>query len=155
MHHGIGHTPWTYPPPDIPTPRHTLDITTSPPGYTPCSDIWWSSLETCSNLFTWGHTHPLGLTSIGGHRSRQYVSYWNAFFYLLFCGLLYFQQVLRKNYAFKLGVTTNFSLSRLDIILWRHQCVVDVIGKRSPTQRDNVLFIVLWLILFSKGPSKN
>ena len=35
------------------------------------TDIWWSSLVTCSNLLTWGHTPapspPLVLTFSGGH----------------------------------------------------------------------------------------
>ena len=57
---GIGHTVGTYPPP-------------------PASDIWWSSLETCSILFTSGPIHPPAvLTSSGGHRSGRYASYWNA-----------------------------------------------------------------------------
>ena len=30
------------------------------------SDIWWPSLETCSNLFIWGPPPPV-LTSSGGH----------------------------------------------------------------------------------------
>ena len=46
----ISHS-WTYPPPHV-------------------SDIWWSSLEACSNLFTWG-PNPTVLTSSGGHQSGQ------------------------------------------------------------------------------------
>ena len=34
------------------TPRHT--VPTSGQTLPPDSGIWWSSLETCSNLFTWG-----------------------------------------------------------------------------------------------------
>ena len=56
----------TYPPPQ------TLDLgCNSPPQTYPLSlatDILWSSLEICSNLFTWGPTTlPLVLTSSGGH----------------------------------------------------------------------------------------
>ena len=45
------------------------------------SDIWWGSLETCSNLFIW---RPPGVTSGGGLWNWRYVisewaSYWNAF----------------------------------------------------------------------------
>ena len=49
------------------------------------SDIWWPKLDTCSNLFTWGHhcTGPqLVLTSGGGlHTSGQYPPHWNAFLF--------------------------------------------------------------------------
>ena len=35
-------------------PTHTWDLTGQglPQPYLPASDIWWPSLETCSNLFT-------------------------------------------------------------------------------------------------------
>ena len=36
----------------------------------PAADIWWSSLETCSNLVVWGFAPiPSVLTSSGGHRN--------------------------------------------------------------------------------------
>ena len=34
----------------------------------PTTDIWWSSLENCSNLFTLGPTPALILTHSGGHQ---------------------------------------------------------------------------------------
>ena len=50
----------------------TSDLGTYPYPFTyPTSDIWWSSLETCSNLFTWGLTSlqsPV-LTSTGDHQN--------------------------------------------------------------------------------------
>ena len=68
MHYWIGHMvgyplslprhqtwrPTSPSPPPLPAPplppRHQIwDL---PPS--PATDIWWSSLETCSNLFTWG-----------------------------------------------------------------------------------------------------
>ena len=64
----IGH--WTHPPP-------------TPSTQPPASDIWWSGLETCSNMFTWGHPptswHLVAIEvtgTVGG--SSRYISYWNA-----------------------------------------------------------------------------
>ena len=69
MHHGIGHmagvppvyptilplgypTP-VYPTPVYPTPWDTLlPDTLTPSEISYPTDIWWSSLETCSNVFT-------------------------------------------------------------------------------------------------------
>ena len=77
-------------------PNHTLDPQTSEPG-SPGSDIWWSLLETCSNLFIWGHS-PLPqewhlAVAIEVHivdGSERYGSYWNAFlFFKVFDGCLY------------------------------------------------------------------
>ena len=53
----------------------------------PASDIWWSSLETCSNLFIfWGFSQKWHLVvAIEAHAVntiRWYASYWNAFLYL-------------------------------------------------------------------------
>ena len=52
MHHGIAHMV-----------GYSLHLETYP---SPATDIWWSSLEIFSNLFTWGPTHPL-LTSCGAY----------------------------------------------------------------------------------------
>ena len=49
------------------TQRAPLILDMGPP---PASDIWWPSLETCSNLFTWGPPLPPVLTS-GGHWSTH------------------------------------------------------------------------------------
>ena len=57
MHHGISHML------GVPSP---MDI--KPVDLPPASNIWWCSLETCSNLFIWGPT-TLGVTSGGGHRN--------------------------------------------------------------------------------------
>ena len=53
------------------------------PGYSPATDIWWSSLETYSNLSTWGLTYssdmewwPLKHVWLV---SGRYAFYWNAF----------------------------------------------------------------------------
>ena len=47
------------------------------------SDIWWPSLETCSNLFTSGHPRSLltpgGYWSAYGHRKWAAPSHWNVF----------------------------------------------------------------------------
>ena len=47
-------------------------------GTTPLSatDIWWTSLETCSHLRTY---HPPVLTSSDDHQSGWYAFHWNAF----------------------------------------------------------------------------
>ena len=66
--------PWYggVPPPRPFSPRHetwvptwikrppTWDMGTYPLPLLPASDIWWSSLETCSNLFTAGPPSPTG-----------------------------------------------------------------------------------------------
>ena len=48
------HCPWCIGPhyagPSIPDINHV----TSPQTWPPACDIWWPSLETCSNLFIWG-----------------------------------------------------------------------------------------------------
>ena len=96
MHHGIGHMigylpldipcplPWHALDKDQPLPTETyptpplLDIPYPLSGHTltpSASYIWWSSLETCSNLFTWGPTSPPVLTSSDGHR---YTHSWQA-----------------------------------------------------------------------------
>ena len=54
------------------------------PCLTPAIDFWWSSLETCSNLFIWGTL--LGVTSGCSYWSTYirtsgwYASCWNTFF---------------------------------------------------------------------------
>ena len=68
-HDPLGHQTW-------PTPA--LDPALAPP---PSSDIRWQSLETCSNLFTWGPTPTI--TDIWWLKhawlaSGQYTSCWNA-----------------------------------------------------------------------------
>ena len=78
--------PWYggVPPPPRPfSPRHetwvptwikrppTWDMGTYPLPLLPTSDIWWSSLETCSNLFTAGPPPtPMVLISGGGHWNK-------------------------------------------------------------------------------------
>ena len=62
MHHGIGHITGYHPSPG----HQAWDLPLLPPTLTPdirhgdllppAIDICWSSLETCSNLFTWGPT---------------------------------------------------------------------------------------------------
>ena len=60
------------------------------PGPAPASDIWWPSLENCSNLFTAGFMPlpPTVLTSSGeAHTvstSGWHASYWNALLFLKF-----------------------------------------------------------------------
>ena len=51
-------------------------------------DIWWPSLETCSNLFTWGAPFSHRETSCGGYRS-MYGQY-KRVVYILKCFLLIF-----------------------------------------------------------------
>ena len=65
-------------PSEIPYPRDTLLPSWIP--YPPATEIWWWSLETCSNFFTWEPTPSCTpvLTSSGGHRGGRYASYWNA-----------------------------------------------------------------------------
>ena len=59
-----------YPPtPSTPTPLSLTLAHRTPQPCHPACDIWWPSLETCSNLFIEPHcTDPLVLTS-GGYRS--------------------------------------------------------------------------------------
>ena len=81
------------------TPWLPLDIgphfTGTPPAQTPgldptiqwlpASDIWWPSLETCSNLFTWWSfppsTYIWWLLKHVQLASGWYASYWNAFLF--------------------------------------------------------------------------
>ena len=68
-----------------------LDIRprTHPKPSPPASDIWWPSLETCSNLFISGCPHPQEwhlVLAIGAHTvsaSDQYACYLNAFLFLM------------------------------------------------------------------------
>ena len=68
-----------------PWPTQTQDFIVQGP---PASDIWWQSLETCSNLYNSGH--PLQswhLMAIEGHMfdaSWRYASYWNVFLFSSF-----------------------------------------------------------------------
>ena len=53
----------------------------------PATDIWWSSLETCSNLLIWGPRASARhlVVDIEAHivsTSRRYSSYWNAFLFI-------------------------------------------------------------------------
>ena len=50
----------------------------NPMAPAPVSDIWWSGLETCSNLLTWGTSAPPVLTSGGYRGTYGGRSYWNA-----------------------------------------------------------------------------
>ena len=51
----LGYPPVSYPQIGPRIPPSPVDM--GPGILTPVTDIWWSSLETCSNLLTWGHTH--------------------------------------------------------------------------------------------------
>ena len=83
--------------PTLPHPRHQTWDLHSPPPPTPdmgplplATDIWWSSLEACSNLFTWGpsslppsvvtfsdgHWNMYGLQAASAHPTGMY-SCWN------------------------------------------------------------------------------
>ena len=76
INHFYRHSPPLLYPRDIPPPFRPLDI-----HYPPASDIWWSSLETCSNLFSRGPARPLLPTSSGSHlrlASGRNASFWNA-----------------------------------------------------------------------------
>ena len=61
----------------------TSDMGSPSPGSHPSvSDIWWPSLETCSNMFT--SRSLLTSTDIywpSTHVSAQYASYWNVFLF--------------------------------------------------------------------------
>ena len=59
----------------------TIDSPIPPP---PASGIWWPRLETCSNLFTWGHPHPVLTSGVWLLKyirwaSGMYASHWNDF----------------------------------------------------------------------------
>ena len=57
------HYPWWIPPHyEVPLRHGTLGSLR--PGSPPATDIWWSRLETCSNVFTWW-TPPPELASCG------------------------------------------------------------------------------------------
>ena len=61
---------------------HPLGIRPWPlkPQPPPASDIWWSSLKTCSNLFIWGHPqNNIWWWSHVWFTNGWYISYWNAF----------------------------------------------------------------------------
>ena len=63
-------------------PPHPLGIRPWPPKPQPplASDIWWSSLKTCSNLFIWGHPqNNIWWWSLVWFTNVWYISYWNAF----------------------------------------------------------------------------
>ena len=83
-------TPW-------PWPSWTWDFWGPLPQPPPTSDIWWSPLGTCSNLFTSGPS-PMGLTS-GGNWNR-YGQGKQAVHIILKCFLVNFKihliQVIRK-----------------------------------------------------------
>ena len=75
MHHGIGHIPYswdTLPPLGYPTLQDTHPQNT----YPPTSDL--GPVQTCS-LEDLSLSPPLELASGGGHRSGQYIFYFNAF----------------------------------------------------------------------------
>ena len=111
------------PPPVYPAPLlarwNTLPPwDTLPPGYPmppPATDIWWSSLETCLNLFTWGPIPRIVLTSSCGHQSGWYASYWNAFLSLnIFTELYEFcdkNYLWLKDYWWLIGVTLGVPLA--------------------------------------------
>ena len=70
--------PWPWPSPIPSGQGNSLDREPS------ASDIRWSSLETCSNLFTLGPLQPV-LVAIEAcmiSTSGWYTSYWNAFLFL-------------------------------------------------------------------------
>ena len=74
--HMVG-SPLRYPtPPPIPCPRDTLPLLLTSGGH-----HWRPVLQTCS-LEALPPPPPV-LTYSGGHRSRWYASYWNAFLLLL------------------------------------------------------------------------
>ena len=55
-----GHYPWCIAPHCTYSPQHQTirhGTPAAPWSHTPASDIQCPSLETCSNLFTWGHPH--------------------------------------------------------------------------------------------------
>ena len=83
----------------------TLDLTALdpvaqlPPLWTlglTASDIWWPSLETCSNLFTWGPPCSIDIWCLLA--SGRYSSYWNAVLFLV-----YFYRTIRVQPCFFLN----------------------------------------------------
>ena len=69
---------WTPPPAQTPGLDPTIQ-------WLPASDIWWPSLETSSNLFTWGSFLPsTDIWWLLKHvqlASERHASYWNAFLF--------------------------------------------------------------------------
>ena len=63
MHHGISHipTPGSNPSENTPSEQN------HPHEHAPASNMWWWSLETCSNLLISGPTQPPGETRKGGN----------------------------------------------------------------------------------------
>ena len=98
------------------------------------TDIWWSSLETCSNLFTWGPTPPISTDTQCQQlkhiwlSSGQYVSYSHAFLFI-------------EAFTLTLGVGLwiGFTLLYLQYLHKEPRQVQKWLGKNS-----NGLFILVW-----------
>ena len=117
-------TPW-------PWPSWTWDFWGPLPQPQPTSDIWWSPLGTCSNLFTSGPS-PMGLTS-GGNWNR-YGQGKQAVHIILKCFLVNFKihliQVIRKKKIYLGGGSWNSQPKKHDFCpnhhtLHRHLSVED------------------------------
>ena len=85
------------------------------PDMRPATDIWWSSLKTCSNLFTWGPTPRPPLTFSGGHQNnfiKGWVDIWKEWTFMWFPGIL---DIWKEwNFIFKdvLGIFWYFQIER-------------------------------------------
>ena len=127
-------------PSEIPYPRDTLLPSWIP--YPPATKIWWWSLETCSNFFTWGPTPSCTpvLTSSGGHRSGRYASYWNAVLLELTSHVNIASQISWKTYTCSLSVKI-FKLALF------HKKVRKIL--RPQLQSETVLFCNFFRLKYS------
>ena len=85
----------------LPLPLDTKHVTYTLPQNTlpsPSTDIWWSSLKTCSNLFIWGpNVYPHWYWHLHAWlASGRYASYWNLSCYELFMLNVQFSVSLNK-----------------------------------------------------------
>ena len=96
----------------FPLPRHPLSQT-SDLGPPPATDIWWSSLETCSNSFPCGPT-PTTPPHLCWHLvvpSGRYASHWNA---------------VLSNFVDTLTSRVNFFIEKLCVLGWSIKTTFDV-----------------------------
>ena len=137
--HSAGPPPWLWPQhpwtsnlgPRAPVLSPPQELRHGTPWtWCPSSDIWWQSLETCSNLFTWGPTLPTG-TDIWWPPEHNTVGKWSVGTLLeIFLVTSYYYVPTDK---FSFTEMSPFSKRRIPNLFARSECWEIVVRRHEST----------------------
>ena len=133
------HQIWGTTPP-LPTPPYT-NIT--PGDISPASDIWWWSLQTCSNLLIWGPTSKWHLVVTTEHMWCGMHFYWNNFLLLIpFSFILKLVSRWKQNIRFS---------DELLPLLWKKHHSRSTLGNSNPSAGNKIHWDHLTFVFNTSG----